>query len=80
MGSFGEVKWLGNLYIVLFYNAVFAVAASFCLVNKFTARVRREILRRFEIAIRAIVPVDSIKSVLSNCVTLLSDGAKSGQK
>ncbi len=46
LGSFGEVKWLGNLYIVLLYNAVFAFAATTCLITHFTARVRREIGRR----------------------------------
>ena len=46
LGKFSEVKWLGNFYLVLLYNAVFAVAASLCLFNKFTVRVRQEIYRR----------------------------------
>ncbi|TRY73725.1 hypothetical protein TCAL_05840 [Tigriopus californicus] len=54
LGSFGEVKWLGNIYIVLFYNAVFAGTASFCLFNKFTARVRQEILRRIHLYLSTI--------------------------
>lgn len=47
LGSFGEVKWLGNIYIILLYNAIFAVAASISLFTKFTARVRQEIWRRY---------------------------------
>lgn len=47
LGKFSEVKWLGNFYLVLLYNAVFAVAASLCLFNKFTVRVRQEIVRRW---------------------------------
>ena len=46
LGSFGEVKWLGNIYIVLFCNAVFGVCASLALFNKFTARVRTAIFNR----------------------------------
>ena len=46
LGSFGEVKWLGNIYIVLFCNAVFGVCASLALFNKFTARVRIAIVNR----------------------------------
>jgi hypothetical protein len=45
LGSFGEVKWL-NIYVVLLYDSVFAVAATLCLVNKFTGTVRQEIFRR----------------------------------
>lgn len=54
LGSFGEVKWLGNFYLVLLYNAVFAGAASLCLFNKFTARVRQEIARRVTLYISTI--------------------------
>jgi len=46
LGSFGKMKWLGSFYIVLLYNAIFALSASLCLFNKFTARVRHEILKR----------------------------------
>ena len=48
LGKFSEVKWLGNFYLVLLYNAVFAVTASLCLFNKFTVRVRQEIVRRYD--------------------------------
>ena len=49
LGSFGEVKWLGNFYVVLSYNAAFTVAATICVLIKFTARVRNEIVRRFRL-------------------------------
>ncbi|XP_023219291.1 limb region 1 protein homolog isoform X1 [Centruroides sculpturatus] len=48
LGDFGRIEWLGNFYIVLFYNLVFAVATALCLVTKFTAAVRQELIRRFK--------------------------------
>ena len=53
LGSFGEVKWLGNIYIVLFCNAVFGGCASLALFNKFTARVRTAIVNRFDLSKRS---------------------------
>ncbi|XP_026466529.1 protein Lilipod [Ctenocephalides felis] len=46
MGDFGRIEWLGNFRIVLMYNLVFATAATLCLMNKFTATVRRELYAR----------------------------------
>lgn len=46
LGDFGSVEWLGNFKIVLLYNILFAAAASLCIVNKFTAKVRRELYAR----------------------------------
>ncbi|XP_066259171.1 protein Lilipod [Euwallacea similis] len=46
LGDFGSVEWLGNFKIVLLYNVLFAIAASLCIVNKFTAKVRRELYAR----------------------------------
>nr|CAD7266967.1 unnamed protein product [Timema shepardi] len=46
LGDFGRIEWLGNFKIVLLYNLVFAAAATLCLVNKFTATVRRELYAR----------------------------------
>lgn len=80
LGSFGEVKWLGNIYIVLFYNAVFGVSASLCLFNKFTARVRTEILRRFDLAIRALVPLESLGGLVEHYRGLLRDGVAMSKK
>ena len=64
LGSFGEVKWLGNYYLVLLYNAVVAVAASLCLFNKFTARVRQEIFRRFALVLNSVLPLNKIQSTI----------------
>ncbi|XP_013774506.2 limb region 1 protein homolog isoform X2 [Limulus polyphemus] len=46
LGEFGRIEWLGNFYIILFYNVVFAGATALCLVTKFTAAMRQELLRR----------------------------------
>ncbi|KXJ74326.1 hypothetical protein RP20_CCG013646 [Aedes albopictus] len=46
LGDFGEIEWLGNFMIVLLYNVIFGTAATLCLVNKFTATVRRELCAR----------------------------------
>ena len=46
LGDFGKMDWLGNFYIILSYNLVFAVATALSLVNKFTATVRHEIYIR----------------------------------
>ncbi|XP_037073710.1 protein Lilipod-like [Pollicipes pollicipes] len=46
LGHYGKVRWLGDFYIVFFYNIVFAVASALCLVNKFTASVRQALFRR----------------------------------
>ncbi|XP_050293251.1 protein Lilipod [Anthonomus grandis grandis] len=46
LGEFGSIEWLGNFKIVLSYNIVFATASSLCIVNKFTAKVRRDLYAR----------------------------------
>ncbi|KAF3703672.1 Limb region 1 protein -like protein [Channa argus] len=45
LGDFGRFNWLGNLYIVLSYNMLFAVVTTLCLVRKFTSAVREELLK-----------------------------------
>lgn len=45
LGDFGRFNWLGNLYIVLSYNLLFAVVTTLCLVRKFTSAVREELLK-----------------------------------
>ncbi|CAG9863912.1 unnamed protein product [Phyllotreta striolata] len=47
LGDFGSIEWLGNFKIVLLYNILFASASTLCVVNKFTAKVRRELYNRF---------------------------------
>lgn len=59
LGEFGNIEWLGNFKLVLLYNLVFAAAATLCLVNKFTATVRRELYNRL---------VENV-NILSDCVT-----------
>ncbi|CAH1101459.1 unnamed protein product [Psylliodes chrysocephalus] len=46
LGDFGSIEWLGNFKIVLLYNILFATASTLCVVNKFTAKVRRELYNR----------------------------------
>ncbi|XP_055377641.1 protein Lilipod isoform X2 [Condylostylus longicornis] len=46
LGDFGAIEWLGNFQIVLFYNLIFGTTTALCLVNKFTATVRRELCAR----------------------------------
>uniref|UniRef100_A0AAQ6ITD1 Limb development membrane protein 1 n=1 Tax=Anabas testudineus TaxID=64144 RepID=A0AAQ6ITD1_ANATE len=45
LGDFGRFNWLGNIYIVLSYNLLFAVVTTLCLVRKFTSAVREELLK-----------------------------------
>ncbi|KAF8790373.1 Protein Lilipod like protein [Argiope bruennichi] len=46
LGDFGRINWLGNFYIVLFHNIVFAVTTAVCLGTKITATVRNELYLR----------------------------------
>jgi len=66
LGKFSEVKWLGNFYLVLLYNAIFAVAASLCIFKNFTDRVRKEIVRRVQIYISTIFASKKNYSYSSN--------------
>jgi len=47
IGNFGSMEWLGNLYIILACDAVFAALTTLCLTDKFTVKVRTEIYNRF---------------------------------
>ncbi len=78
LGSFAEVKWLNNMYIVLLYNAVFAAAAATCLINHFTARIREEIVRRFALVFHAIVPVARVRAAASACSLRVGAAARNG--
>lgn len=75
LGKFSEVKWLGNFYLVLLYNAVFAVTASLCLFNYFTVRVRQEIVRRVQIYISTIFQSKNSSSNLLTSNTNAKIGA-----
>uniref|UniRef100_A0A673Y7K9 Limb development membrane protein 1 n=1 Tax=Salmo trutta TaxID=8032 RepID=A0A673Y7K9_SALTR len=50
LGDFGRFNWLGNFYIVLSYNLLFAVVTTLCLVRKFTSAVREELLKALGLA------------------------------
>lgn len=50
IGNFGSLKWLGNFYLILSINIIFAAATALSLVTKFTAAVRREIYLRLKTA------------------------------
>ena len=72
LGKFSEVKWLGNFYLVLLYNAIFAVAASLCIFKNFTDRVRKEIVRRWVfLTIFFLLP-----KLLNYCQLTTSSGEK----
>ncbi|XP_060784556.1 limb region 1 protein homolog [Neoarius graeffei] len=45
LGDFGRFNWLGNFYIVVSYNLLFAVVTTLCLITKFTSAVREELLK-----------------------------------
>ncbi|KPP73962.1 limb region 1 protein-like [Scleropages formosus] len=45
LGDFGRFNWLGNFYIVLSYNLLFAVVTTLCLVRKFTSAIREALLK-----------------------------------
>ncbi|XP_060079895.1 limb region 1 protein homolog [Ylistrum balloti] len=46
IGNFGSMDWLGNFYLILTCNAVFATTTTMCLTNKFTGTVRSEVFNR----------------------------------
>nr|XP_038963666.1 limb region 1 protein homolog isoform X1 [Rattus norvegicus] len=45
LGDFGRFNWLGNFYIVLSYNLLFAIVTTLCLIRKFTSAVREELFK-----------------------------------
>lgn len=50
LGEYGKLEWLGSFYTILSYNLIFATATAYCLVKKFTATLRHEIIARFKAA------------------------------
>lgn len=79
LGHFGDLHWLSNVHIILVYNFSFTIATVICLITKFTATVRSELLTRVQIllhhafinsssnsAIFVKSPISSFKSVNSN--------------
>ncbi|XP_074041538.1 LMBR1-like protein lilipod isoform X2 [Leptinotarsa decemlineata] len=52
LGDFGSIEWLGNFKIVLLYNLSFAATSTLCVINKFTAKVRRELYNRLLVVMK----------------------------
>ncbi|KAK3105671.1 hypothetical protein FSP39_003026 [Pinctada imbricata] len=50
IGNFGSMDWLGNFYIIMLCNIIFAGLTILCLTTKFTATVRSEIYERLATA------------------------------
>uniref|UniRef100_A0A1I7YLE8 G_PROTEIN_RECEP_F1_2 domain-containing protein n=1 Tax=Steinernema glaseri TaxID=37863 RepID=A0A1I7YLE8_9BILA len=46
LGAYGSLSWLSSFRLVWSYNVLFAGATVLCLVNKFTAPVRKEFFKR----------------------------------
>lgn len=65
LGDFGRFNWLGNFYIVLSYNLLFAIVTTLCLVRKFTSAVREELLKALGNPRHQV----SLSSCSSTCVT-----------
>ncbi|XP_064644596.1 limb region 1 protein homolog isoform X3 [Lineus longissimus] len=74
LGDFGRMDWLGNFYLILSYNLVFAVATALCLVKKFTSTVRKELIDRIASAFHSESRHSiSINSLSMNGSTLLKE-------
>lgn len=52
LGHFGDLHWLSNVHIILFYNFGFTIATVISLITKFTATVRSELFNRALILIQ----------------------------
>lgn len=49
LGDFGRIEWLGNFYVVFFYNTLFATTTAFSLTTTFTVAVRKELFKRLQV-------------------------------
>lgn len=64
LGHFGNLHWLANVYIILFYNFGFAIATGICLITKFTATVRSELYNRVLILFQSALMDKSAAAVI----------------
>ncbi|XP_015774401.1 PREDICTED: limb region 1 protein homolog [Acropora digitifera] len=48
IGEFARLDWLDDFRVVILYNFLFEVLTAFCLVNKFTASVRKALYEQVE--------------------------------
>ncbi|CAG9805579.1 unnamed protein product [Chironomus riparius] len=62
LGDYGEIQWLGNFIIVLLYNFVFIVSTGLCIINKFTATVRHELVARLGLSRFLLFNAQNLKS------------------
>lgn len=46
LGRFAQIEWLGNFFVVLFYNVVFVSFSTFTLAKKFTVLMHKELFNR----------------------------------
>ncbi|KAK2145407.1 hypothetical protein LSH36_684g01000 [Paralvinella palmiformis] len=77
LGNFGRLEWLGNFYIILSYNLVFAIVTALCLATKFTATLRRELLDRLRQAFtRNKHPMNSAISGTTSTVNATTQHSK----
>lgn len=53
LGNYGRIEWLGNFYLVLLYNVIFAATATLCLAKKVTNSLLLEVWRRLKLACTA---------------------------
>lgn len=56
LGNFGRINWLGNFYVVLFYNILFAVSVAMCIGKAITGSVGDEIYKWFLTFCHAWIP------------------------
>ena len=49
LGNYGRIEWLGNFYLVLLYNLIFAFTAGICLAKKVTNSLLIELWRRLKL-------------------------------
>lgn len=46
LGRFAQIEWLGNFFVVLFYNLLFVSFSTFTLAKKFTVLMHKELFNR----------------------------------
>lgn len=48
-GNFGRIEWLGNFASILLVNLIFAFETCFCLVQNFSSKIQRELIKAYTI-------------------------------
>ena len=73
LGHFRSIEWLGNWTIILSYNLLFGVSLALCLITKFTATLRRELVSRIRSVFRRGGGLRSNASHVSDVTQLKED-------